>query len=165
MLAHGQPVPLSTDPSYISLPHLVQNQRLSRHLSLWRVPSIDEPFPREILGRGNRQMLAFCLGFLCPVLWMVAAFLPLPERPLGEHGYTDEHIWAAGAARHDSVAGGRGKERVGLDAAIADGWSWEDEKRFLKARWWRTLNRVMSFVGVGILAAIVSLMIVMGWSS
>ena len=152
MRGHGPQAPLSTDPSYISFPHLVQNARLSRHLSVWRVPSIDEPFRRDILGRGNRQIVCFCLGFICPLFWVLAAFLPLPERPV-ENDYADESVWAA-QGRHDSVAGGRGKERMTVDA---EGWSWVDEKKYLKARWWRTLNRIMSVIGVGIIAVVVSL--------
>jgi len=78
--------------------------------------------------------------------------LPLPERPV-ENDYADESVWAA-QGRHDSVAGGRGKERMTVDA---EGWSWVDEKKYLKARWWRTLNRIMSVIGVGIIAVVVSL--------
>ncbi|GAB7344101.1 hypothetical protein MBLNU457_2004t1 [Dothideomycetes sp. NU457] len=152
--AHGPQVPLSTDPSYFSFPHLIQNARLSRHLSVWRVPSIDEPFSRDILGRGNRQIVCFCLGFICPLLWMLAAFLPLPERPV-ENDYADESVWAAGG-RNDSVVLGRGKERVAADTE----WSWFEEKKYLKAKWWRTLNRIMSVIGVGIIAVIIALAVV-----
>lgn len=65
--------------SFVSIPHLAQNARLQRVLSAWRVPSIDEPFPADMFGRGNRQIVCFCLGFMLPPLWIIAAFLPLPH--------------------------------------------------------------------------------------
>jgi hypothetical protein len=37
-----------------------------------------------------------------------------------------------------------------------------DEKRWHKARWWRTVNRILSVVGVLLIAAVVS---VFSWSS
>lgn len=134
--------------SYTSIPHLVQNARLARTLTAWRIPSVDEPFPAEMFGRGNRQIVCFCLGFLFPPLWMLAAILPLPhcgwrqDQQDAENGTSEK-------ARPSTAVG----QNVEVDAQ----WSWEDERKFLKARWWRTLNRVMSVVGVGILAAIITL--------
>jgi len=147
-ISHSQPVPLSVDSSYISFPHLVQNRRLTRVLSAWRVPSIDEPFREDMLGPNNRQILAFCVGFLFPPLWIVAAFLPLPYRPVVQ-SHDDEN-------GHFSAIFGRGKERVDLD--IQSEWNWEEERSFHKARWWRTLNRVMSVIGLAIIAVVVSLL-------
>ena len=46
--------------------------------------------------------------------------------------------------------------RVNLSVQM-DTFDWEQEKKYLKARWWRNLNRVMSFVGVGVIVAIVSI--------
>ena len=141
--------PMSTDPSYISLPHLVPNKRLSQHLSAWRVPSIDEPFPADYLGKGNRQILAFCFGFLFPPIWIVAAFLSLPQRPVDP--LREEFNAEVGDVTEIDEAD---KKSV---VVLRDQWGWEDERRFLKARWWRTLNRIMSVVGVGLLAAIIAL--------
>ena len=33
---------------------------------------------------------------------------------------------------------------------------WREERVYHKARWWRLLNRVMSVVGLGVVAAVVS---------
>jgi len=55
-----------------------------------------------------------------------------------------------------------GEEELGTEAGRfqldvqMDMFDWELQRSYLKARWWRTLNRVMSFVGVGVIAAIVS---------
>ena len=35
---------------------------------------------------------------------------------------------------------------------------WREEKSWLKGRWWRSLNRVMSVIGVLVVGAVVSLM-------
>lgn len=146
------PHAIATTPwlrSYSSIPHLVQNARLARSLTAWRIPSFDEPFPQDILGQGNRQIVCFCLGFIFPPLWMLAAVLPLPQCDWREDSQYAEKTIAARRSQH---------HQPGLthDVEVEQRWGWEDERRFLKARWWRTLNRVMSFIGVGILAAIVS---------
>ncbi|KAF2154865.1 hypothetical protein K461DRAFT_266218 [Myriangium duriaei CBS 260.36] len=132
--------------SYSSFPHLVQNARLAQTFSAWHVPSIDEPFPAEILGRGNRQIVCFCLGFLFPPLWMLAAVLPLPHCG-----------WRQDEQGGNVTEKPRPEAAVGLDLEVDEQWGWEDERKFLKARWWRNLNRIMSVVGVGILAAIITL--------
>ncbi|KAH0157040.1 hypothetical protein KCU67_g8070, partial [Aureobasidium melanogenum] len=46
---------------------------------------------------------------------------------------------------------------LGLQAEMRN---WESERRYLKARWWRNLNRIMSFVGVALIGAIIALAIV-----
>lgn len=68
---------------------------------------------------------------------MVAAFLPLPPRPHFEQSVTD--------AAHPELA-----EEVG-DALLQ-----EDIKKWQKARWWRNVNRFMSFTGLCVIATIVS---------
>lgn len=149
--------PLAALPTYASFPTLIPNARLARSLTAWRVPSIDEPFPKEIWGAGNRQIVCFCLGFLLPPLWMIAAFLPLPTCHWRDER---EEEWGIGEVEAEKGAEGR--------VEVQQQWSWEDERRWLKANWWRNLNRIMSVVGVGILGAIVSISLFclfeMAWS-
>ncbi|KEQ78943.1 hypothetical protein M438DRAFT_284709 [Aureobasidium pullulans EXF-150] len=123
---------------YTTPPHLAPSRRLSHRLSTWRAPSFDEALNTLIISRGNRQILFFCLGFLCPVLWMVAAFLPLPLRPMEA---SMNNLEASMQDFSSEVEG-------------------EKKRRYLKARWWRNLNRIMSFVGVAIIGAIVALAVV-----
>ncbi|KAF2221361.1 hypothetical protein BDZ85DRAFT_283432 [Elsinoe ampelina] len=153
---HGQPQtrssPLAGLPTYASFPTLIPNARLARSLTAWRVPSIDEPFPKEILGPGNRQIVCFCLGFLMPPLWMLAAFLPLPKCGWRDANQAEWDIEDSGIGEME------GQEKSGgPQAEIEQQWTWEDERRYLKANWWRNLNRIMSVVGVGILGAIIAL--------
>lgn len=138
---------LPTEPSLNSMPHLVQNERLARSKPMFRVPSFDEPLREKWLGPCNRQILAFCLGFVFPPLWILASFLALPHRPS-----------AAFSVANDSVldVDEKGRDKAEAEVEQAAMWSWDSERTFLKAKWWQTLNRVMSVVGLGIMALIVS---------
>jgi hypothetical protein len=133
-------------------PHLTPSRRLSHRLSTWRAPSFDEALNTLIFSRGNRQILFFCLGFLCPFLWMIAAFLPLPHRPM-------ETMMNNLESPHDfpEVEGEKGHYPRGLQVEMRN---WDLERKYLKARWWRNLNRIMSFVGVAMIGAIIALAII-----
>jgi hypothetical protein len=139
---------------YTTPPHLAPSRRLSHRLSTWRAPSFDEALNTLIISRGNRQILFFCLGFLCPVLWMVAAFLPLPLRPMEA---SMNNLEASMQDFSSEVEGEKSHYPSGLQVEMRN---WDQERRYLKARWWRNLNRIMSFVGVAIIGAIVALAVV-----
>ncbi|CAI7629429.1 unnamed protein product [Penicillium glandicola] len=62
-------------------PHLVPDRRvLQRSTSRWRPPSLDSR-NEPAFGRRNIQVYSFCVGFIFPPAWCVAAFLPLPPKP------------------------------------------------------------------------------------
>ncbi|KAF1353536.1 hypothetical protein BDV97DRAFT_278312, partial [Delphinella strobiligena] len=128
-------------------PRLAPSRRLSNRISAWRAPSFDEALSTLLKTRQNRQILFFCLGFICPVLWMVAAFLPIPSRPL------DARV-SDFTRTEDETKTEMGRTQYSVQMNMFD---WEQEKRYLKSRWWRNLNRIMSFVGVGVIVAIVSI--------
>ena len=114
-------------------PHLYHARHSVVHRrSLFRAPSIDEKAEGSGLSRRNLQVWAFAIGFVCPVLWVVAACMPLPPRPRTPP--------ASPRFEHD------------LEKTLGPA----DLARFENARWWRVINRVMSVVGVGIVIAIVS---------
>ncbi|THZ11969.1 hypothetical protein D6C91_08851 [Aureobasidium pullulans] len=148
------PQSLSASHMYTTPPHLAPSRRLSHRLSTWRAPSFDEALNTLIISRGNRQILFFCLGFLCPVLWMVAAFLPLPLRPMEA---SMNNLEASMQDFSSEVEGEKSHYPSGLQVEMRN---WDQERRYLKARWWRNLNRIMSFVGVAIIGAIVALAVV-----
>ncbi|KAH9826612.1 serine-rich protein [Teratosphaeria destructans] len=132
-------------------PHLLPTRRTATHrLSNWRPPSFVESLDTLVRSRCNRQILLFCLGFICPILWMIAACLPLPHRPASQG---DMEKTLAGSA--EDIAAAMMKHEAG-DAERR----WREEKQWLKARWWRTLNRIMSVIGVLVIAAVVSLSVV-----
>ncbi|KAK4506067.1 hypothetical protein PRZ48_004032 [Zasmidium cellare] len=132
-------------------PRLAPSKRTSQNrLSAWQAPSFVSSLDTLITSRCNRQILLFALGFICPLMWMLGALLPLPKRPMSpgelEKGLADSQ---------DDVAAAMMKHEAG-DAERR----WKEERTFLKARWWRMLNRVMSVVGLLVIGAIIALAVV-----
>lgn len=75
---------------------------------------------------------------------MIAAFLPLPPAPIQEMGELDHsasNLDARNTVRNEYT------RQFGPT----------DEARYESAVWWRKLNRWMSFVGVLIVASVVSI--------
>ncbi|KAH6636608.1 hypothetical protein F5144DRAFT_187034 [Chaetomium tenue] len=133
--------------SSIWSPHLQPDRRATRY-SVWDPPSVSWSADSSVLGRRNAQVLLFIIGFIFPLAWMVAAFLPLPPNPKsldvenGENKYTSTHP----AFRYQKYA--------------------VDETRYESARWWRNLNRGMSIIGLLIIGAVVALAVIgvrQGW--
>ena len=117
-------------------PYLQHDQRAAARMSAWQVPSLDEPVHNRFFSRCNRQIILFCLGFLIPPLWMVAAVLPLPYRPEIRNVGTPSELK--------------------LEQEMYNKLGPVDERRYAKARWWRTLNSIMSAVGLVITGIMVS---------
>lgn len=142
---------LTNPQSYQTPPHLQPSRRLSNRISTWRAPSFDEALSTLISSRQNRQITLFCIGFICPISWIVAAFLPIPPRPIDKRlpEFAEEDGMTA-----EGLQGEKSREVSG--GVRMETFDWELEKKFLKARWWRNLNRIMSFVGVVVVAIIVS---------
>lgn len=105
--------------------------------SMWSIPHLDHSqFSRlEAMSR-NRQIILFCLGFIMPLCWFAAAFLPLPQGP---------------GIRHSKD----------LESAIAqDVYTTMTTQDYLAKRWensrfWRRVNRVLSGVGLCVIIAVV----------
>jgi hypothetical protein len=135
---------LNTDET----PQLRPNKRQTS-INKWRSPSFVESYHTLLSSRGNRQILLFVLGFLCPFFWLIGALLPLPPRRTRDANEAEKALPTAES--EDDLTSALNKHRSG-DAKI----KWDEEKIYLKAKWWRTLNRVMCFVGVAIIAAVVS---------
>jgi len=57
-------------PTHVSEPfppYLQRDRRSMVRLSAWRAPSFDESLGSLLLGRANRQILLFSLGFIFPL--------------------------------------------------------------------------------------------------
>ncbi|EAW08633.1 putative serine-rich protein [Aspergillus clavatus NRRL 1] len=116
-------------------PHLYPDRRVVRRRgSAWAAPSMDSR-TEPLLGRRNIQVWSFCFGFVFPIAWFIAAFLPLPDKPsaaLDENG--PELEMALKVRLHDL-----------------------ERRRYENARWWRKLNRWMTPLGLAIIIIVVTL--------
>jgi hypothetical protein len=124
-------------------PHLHQDPRSGVHprRNPWHAPSMDEN--RETLFNWrNAQVLGFILGFVFPISWFIAAFLPLPPKP---------------NLNMDEVS------RIptpNIEAQLQQRLDIQDDIRYENARWWRCLNRIMCAVGIMLIVLVITLAVV-----
>jgi hypothetical protein len=143
------PRPMTKDDARVFTaqhPHLVPTRRYTRP-SMWQAPSFVESLDTLVHSRSNRQVLFFVCGFILPVMWMIGAILPLPERPISSEELA-QRMEAAGPEDLESAL-------MKHEAGDADK-RLREERAYLKGQWWRTVNRVMSVIGVLVIAAVVS---------
>ncbi|KAG5980742.1 hypothetical protein E4U55_003695 [Claviceps digitariae] len=128
--------------SSIWSPHLGRDRRAQIH-SIWRPPSIGFAPRENKLFRDRIQLVLFVLGFVFPFAWMAASFLPLPSRgdvSFGEKLHSTSHL--------DLEQGTNLQKELEARASCHD-----------REKWWRTLNRYMSIVGVFVIGAVLALVI------
>lgn len=117
-------------------PHLYHDRRKIPHsMSAWTTPSFDST-AEPVFGRRNIQVYSFCAGFIFPIAWFIAAFLPLPPKP---------KIAPEMMESDDDVEMALESQLLGLQ-----------QRRYENARWWRHLNRWMIPLGVVFIVVIVS---------
>ncbi|PGH04734.1 hypothetical protein AJ79_07013 [Helicocarpus griseus UAMH5409] len=118
-------------------PHLHPDKRADPvRRSVWNPPSLDEK-AEGCCGRRNLQIYAFVLGFVFPLAWIIASFLPLPPR--------------VNQINQDATT-----SRPDVEQAFHNRVVLIDEARYESARWWRNVNRWMSPIGVAIIVVVVS---------
>ncbi|KAK3944714.1 hypothetical protein QBC46DRAFT_158781 [Diplogelasinospora grovesii] len=137
---------LKRKTSSIWSPHLRLDRRASRY-SVWDPPSVSWSADSGILGKRNAQVVLFIVGFIIPFAWMIAALLPLPPNPKLQ-------MMERGADNSESQFGRTRQTDLRYEPRLVD------ETRYESARWWRNLNRIMSFVGLLIIGAVVALVVV-----
>ncbi|KEF63879.1 uncharacterized protein A1O9_01857, partial [Exophiala aquamarina CBS 119918] len=171
-------------------PHLHHDHRLNTGSSVslgfgypfnakakWTAPSITDASSSFFGGADLRtaQVALFTSGFLLPLAWFVAAFLPLPKRP---DGLGDLEKRAAASAQYQAqLMQQQRSSRLSvqqLQQQQLDAAEWEqmdivaklrlerhaqgvEELKFQNARWWRNLNRCMCVVGIVVIAVVVVL--------
>ncbi|OJD20792.1 hypothetical protein ACJ73_07872 [Blastomyces percursus] len=117
-------------------PHLHTDKRVDpTRRSRWKPPSLDET-AEGLFGRRNTQVYAFALGFVFPLAWIIAAFIPLPPQV----SHINEEATTS---------------RPDLEHAFNNRVVLVDEVRHANARWWRNVNRVMSPLGLAIIVIVV----------
>jgi hypothetical protein len=127
-------------------PHLQRDRRAKQQVSALRPPSVEDP-SKNPLGPIGRQIILFCVGFVFPVSWFIAAFLSIPAKPesLDEKGSLEQGIPRRGDPSYRRTHSGSTMSIEQL------------EKQYVKAHWWRSLNRIMCVAGLAIIGAMVSL--------
>jgi hypothetical protein len=103
-------------------------------------------------GPINRQIILFCVGFLCPLCWFVAAFLPLTPKPTS---FDPQAAAERGIIQPGSDDGNYLRIHADTFTKME-----ANERRYLKAQWWRALNRIMCIAGLLIIGAIIALVVI-----
>ncbi|KAI0013947.1 hypothetical protein F4779DRAFT_299576 [Xylariaceae sp. FL0662B] len=134
-------------PSSIWSPHLQLDHRSSTY-SIWNPPSVSWSAESGMFGKRNIQVVLFVVGFLIPFAWMVAAFLPLPPKPVVFMVERNQSTTELGISEQSD------SEPVRQHLAPVD------DSRYQSARWWRNLNRFMSIAGLLILGAVAALAVI-----
>ena len=104
-------------------PHLAPTKRNSHRMSAWRAPSFVESLDTLVRSRGNRQILLFALGFVCPLCWMLASVLPIPKKPISAGEFemslngSEDDIQAA-MMKHEA---GDAEKRWGEEKRVVEG--------------------------------------------
>lgn len=179
-----------TQSRWSGSPHLHHDHRLNTGSSVslgfgypfntkakWTAPSVTDTTSNFFGSADLRtaQVVLFTTGFLLPLSWFVAAFLPLPKRP---KGLGDLEKRAAASAQYQAqLLQQQRSSRLSvqqLQQQQLDVAEWEqmdivaklrlerhaqgvEELRFQNARWWRNLNRCMCAVGLVVIVVVVVL--------
>lgn len=140
---------LKKQTSSLWSPHLRRDKRASRY-DIWDPPSGALSVEGCITARRNVQVVLFMSGFLLPVAWMVAAFLPLPTN----RGLVEKEF---GSTSHIDLTEDDGASPTQLAREIA---------LYNRAKWWRDLNRAMAVIGlliIGAFAVLIALGVQQRW--
>lgn len=122
--------------SQVWSPHLWHDRKLAnRRRTIFREPSLDEEAEGKAVSRRNLQVWLFALGFLVPLAWIVASFLPLPPKP--------------------SFSPPATPTTQNITQDIEKALSPLDLARYENARWWRVVNRILAVIGILVIVAIV----------
>ncbi|OOF91104.1 hypothetical protein ASPCADRAFT_211383 [Aspergillus carbonarius ITEM 5010] len=120
-------------------PHLFPDRRaVNPRKGTWGAPSLDSR-TEPLLGRRNIQVWSFCVGFVFPLAWLIASFLPLPKKP---DTVSEEDV--------------ESQLEMTLRMRLFD----LERRRYENARWWRKLNRWMNPLGLVIITIVVTLAVV-----
>ncbi|OAA46652.1 hypothetical protein BBO_03207 [Beauveria brongniartii RCEF 3172] len=140
---------LKKQTSSLWSPHLRRDNRASAY-GIWDPPAGALSVEGCITARRNVQVVLFMSGFLFPIAWMIAAFIPLP---------TNRHLEEKNlqSTSHIDLAEDEGASPSQLAKEIA---------LYNRAKWWRDLNRAMAVIGlliIGAFAVLIALGVQQRW--
>ncbi|KAJ3499629.1 hypothetical protein NLG97_g181 [Lecanicillium saksenae] len=141
---------LKKQTSSLWSPHLRRDKRASTY-GIWDPPSNALSVEGCITAKRNVQVVLFMSGFLFPIAWMIAAFIPLPtNRSLIEKDFpSTSHI---DLTEDDGASPSQLAKEVAL---------------YNRAKWWRDLNRAMAVIGlliIGAFAVLIGLGVQQRWA-
>lgn len=143
---HHGPRRMASASSIPGIDWIGTRTRDAESATMWSLPHLDRA-PLTRFENLNRQLVLFCMGFLLPFCWIIAAFLPLP--PLERA--TKEEAPQSSDQQESSSA---------VNADQTQGYSSKAVERYENARWWRKINRMLSVVGLLVIGAIIALAVV-----
>ncbi|XP_044717584.1 serine-rich protein [Hirsutella rhossiliensis] len=132
---------LRTQTSSIWSPHLRRDRRAIGY-GIWEPPSAVWSTNRVWLSRQNLQPILFVVGFVFPLAWAIASFLPLPPISGPEMAQMNPSM-----------------SHLDLRLEANSPMDMLDMRLYNHARWWRTLNRAMGIVGIFVIGAIIALIV------
>lgn len=103
----------------------------------------------------DMHVICFTAGFLCPLIWFVGAFLPLPHRPQNYYDL-EKQTMHVHQRQYGDVEDRDIIARLRLEKHIRG----LEELKWQNARWWRRMNRWMCCVGLVVLVVMVILVVI-----
>lgn len=111
--------------------------------TMWSLPHLEQA-PLTGFESINRQLILFCLGFILPFCWIIAAVLPLPPH----------------AEITKEPKSNQQQLEFTADIEGARVFTTEEVEVYQNARWWRRVNRILAPVGLVVIGVIIALAVV-----
>ncbi|PWW80345.1 hypothetical protein C7212DRAFT_362155 [Tuber magnatum] len=141
--AHHGPRRMASSQNIPGIDWIGTRTRDPEAATMWSLPHLDQA-PLTGFESINRQLILFCLGFILPVCWIIAAVLPLPPH----------------AEIMKEPKSGQQQLEYTADIEGAKVSTTEQVEIYQNARWWRRVNRMLAPVGLVVIGAIIALAVV-----
>ncbi|KAG0637704.1 hypothetical protein HOY80DRAFT_1002415 [Tuber brumale] len=141
--AHHGPRRMASSQSVPGVDWVGTRTRDPEVATMWSLPHLDQA-PLTGFESINRQLILFCLGFILPLCWIIAAVLPLPPHA---------EITKEPKSNQQQLEYTADIEGARVTTA-------EEAEIYQNARWWRRVNRMLAPVGLVVIGAITALAVV-----
>ncbi|RPB05776.1 hypothetical protein L873DRAFT_1662333 [Choiromyces venosus 120613-1] len=141
--AHRGPRRMASSHSIPGIDWVGTRTRDPEVATMWSLPHLDQA-PLTGFESINRQLVLFCLGFILPLCWIIAAVLPLPPH----------------AEITKEPKSNQQQLEYTADIEGARVFTTEEVEIYQNARWWRRVNRMLAPIGLVVIGAIIALAVV-----